>query len=171
MRCRTMIKFISMWASLFVLAAGCHENASSYIPRRAGYLLEERAARDFGTLQVNCAGAEGACNNACFYINCQVASDLHSQHFDIANGTRPVKIRTLTSSCTLVRVKFRRRTRIASNRAAKAGTQGGEVEASAVTSLSIRNGHFPTQRKCNVTNGHLRCPGSQPFRKNCLRTV
>lgn len=33
--------------------------------------LEARAGKDFGVLKFNCKGGEGACNNACYYINCQ----------------------------------------------------------------------------------------------------
>ena len=33
--------------------------------------LQARAGQDFGVLKFNCKGGEGACNNACYYINCQ----------------------------------------------------------------------------------------------------
>jgi hypothetical protein len=33
-------------------------------------LLEKRAPRDCGTWKMKCGAAAGACNNACYYINC-----------------------------------------------------------------------------------------------------
>ncbi|OAQ65218.1 deoxyribonuclease nucA/NucB domain-containing protein [Pochonia chlamydosporia 170] len=33
--------------------------------------LQKRAGADFGVLKFNCKGGEAACNNACYYINCQ----------------------------------------------------------------------------------------------------
>jgi hypothetical protein len=41
-------------------------------PGRADRLFHKRAPRDLGTFEVDCKGAEGACNNACFYIRCLV---------------------------------------------------------------------------------------------------
>lgn len=37
--------------------------------------LVKRVGRDFGTFDAPCAGAEGACNNACYYVKCQAADD------------------------------------------------------------------------------------------------
>jgi hypothetical protein len=39
-------------------------------PGRADRMLSRAAPRDFGTFKVNCKGAEGACNNACYHIKC-----------------------------------------------------------------------------------------------------
>jgi Deoxyribonuclease NucA/NucB len=52
------------------LAAGS-DIGNFYAPGRADRMLHRRAGKDFGTFKVDCAGAEGACNNACYYINCQ----------------------------------------------------------------------------------------------------
>lgn len=50
------------------------ESIGNYLaPGRADRLFYKRAPTDFGTYQVGCAGSEGACNNACYYIYCQVS--------------------------------------------------------------------------------------------------
>lgn len=46
-----------------------------YAPGRAERMFEKRAGRDFGTFQVDCKNSESACNNACYYIRCQVYYD------------------------------------------------------------------------------------------------
>lgn len=44
-----------------------------YAPGRAERMFHKRAPTDFGTFKVDCQGSEGACNNACYYIRCQVS--------------------------------------------------------------------------------------------------
>lgn len=42
-------------------------------PGRVDRMFAKRAPIDYGTYQVDCQGSEGACNNACYYIRCQVS--------------------------------------------------------------------------------------------------
>lgn len=47
-----------------------------HAPGRAERMFEKRAPKDFGTFKVDCKNSESACNNACYYIRCQVSSSL-----------------------------------------------------------------------------------------------
>lgn len=42
-------------------------------PGRADRIYHKRAPTDFGTFYPDCRGSESACNNACYYIRCQVS--------------------------------------------------------------------------------------------------
>ncbi|KAK7419199.1 hypothetical protein QQZ08_010967 [Neonectria magnoliae] len=75
---QSLVALASVSASLFpgALSSGVPSDSydaawgASLPPGRADRLFP-RQARDFGTFTVNCKGAEGACNNACYYINCE----------------------------------------------------------------------------------------------------
>ena len=65
-------------ATVFVLQASfrlADENGvGNFIaPGRVDRMFAKRAPTDFGTFEVDCQGSEGACNNACYYIRCQVS--------------------------------------------------------------------------------------------------
>lgn len=64
-------------ASAFILQASLGLAADDsmgnyYAPGRAERMFHKRAPTDFGTFQVDCQGSESACNNACYYIRCEV---------------------------------------------------------------------------------------------------
>jgi len=42
-------------------------------PGRADRMFVKRAGKDYGKQTISCIGGEGACNNACYYINCVVS--------------------------------------------------------------------------------------------------
>lgn len=66
-----------VWATVFVLQASLgladDNGVANYLaPGRADRTFVKRAPTDFGTFSVDCRGSESACNNACYYIRCQV---------------------------------------------------------------------------------------------------
>ncbi|KAI6081640.1 hypothetical protein F4821DRAFT_248833 [Hypoxylon rubiginosum] len=65
-----------------LLASGCLADGVNitmesdlYVAPGRAHRLAARAPRDFGTANLDCKGAEAACNNACYYIHCSAASD------------------------------------------------------------------------------------------------
>jgi hypothetical protein len=47
----------------------------SIAPGRSNRMLVKRQGTDRGTFQIDCRGSESACNNACYYIRCEAATD------------------------------------------------------------------------------------------------
>ncbi|KAL9110581.1 MAG: hypothetical protein Q9227_004939 [Pyrenula ochraceoflavens] len=71
----TSTQFIT---SLFLASISSADNAglgNFHAPGRAERMLFRRAPTDYGTFHVDCSGAEAACNNACYYVNCNAAND------------------------------------------------------------------------------------------------
>ncbi|KAK6953889.1 hypothetical protein Daesc_003851 [Daldinia eschscholtzii] len=68
------LKQLSIWAIAALLAGvlGVEHGAGleQPSPPGRGNRLFPRVPKDFGTFDVDCAGAEGACNNACWNIRC-----------------------------------------------------------------------------------------------------
>ncbi|KAK2597376.1 hypothetical protein QQS21_006000 [Conoideocrella luteorostrata] len=65
-------------AALFAISALAETKEASipfggdlYVAPGRANRLQARAGQDFGILKFDCKGGEGACNNACYYINCQ----------------------------------------------------------------------------------------------------
>lgn len=54
---------------------------TSRTPSRLDRLMPRQAPRDCGRYTLNCAGAEGACNNACYHINCNINSGPNRDRF------------------------------------------------------------------------------------------
>lgn len=50
-------------------------------PGRLDRMMSRAPSRDCGTYTLNCAGAEGACNNACYHINCNTRSGPNRDRF------------------------------------------------------------------------------------------
>lgn len=73
-------------------------------PGRADRMFEKRAGKDFGTQKISCVGGEGACNNACYYINCVVSigqlNDLHLELTRICGRPHTPTSQIQTGSCT-----------------------------------------------------------------------
>ena len=81
-----------LWLTAFVLYAALgladENDMGNYLaPGRADRRFVKRAPTDFGTFAVDCQGSEGACNNACYYIRCNVrSSGRQAQQNAIADG-------------------------------------------------------------------------------------
>lgn len=54
---------------------------SSRAPSRLDRIMPRQASRDCGRYTLNCQGAEGACNNACYHINCNTNSGPNRNRF------------------------------------------------------------------------------------------
>lgn len=72
--------FLQAWSAI-----ASHDDAAAPGPFRApgrlDRMMPRTAGRDCGRYTLNCQGAEGACNNACYHINCNLNSGPNRDRF------------------------------------------------------------------------------------------
>ncbi|PVI03235.1 hypothetical protein DM02DRAFT_626100 [Periconia macrospinosa] len=91
----TYTPFLSiLWATQTSALPADPSGVETFSPLPDPAALFKRAPRDCGTFKFKCARAAGACNNACYYINC-----VNNKNAQFAWGSSPVDNR-IHSGCT-----------------------------------------------------------------------
>ena len=132
-------------------------------PGRADRMFVKRAGTDFGKQTVNCKGGEGACNNACYYINCVVSvcqlTLFELELICVCGRPQPPVSRIQAESCTSGPPRATSWRKHTTDR-----HLGALLEAKALvaSSPSARSSATRQQVRVNtiVMNGHLQCLSS-----------
>ena len=146
-------------------------------PGRADRMFEKRAGPNFGKQTISCVGGEGACNNACYYINCIVSTcQLNHSQLELTHVCGRLRVpihqsKIQTGSCTSDPEATVART----TRTDKPPAALLEAIAHVVNSHSVRSSATKQQVRLNtnVMSGHLHCPSNThlAIRTDWHRTV